>query len=111
MPKARLLISFIMLVCGSHMAYAGHQEAGDSAHEKKCEGMSQSNFSISGLDANKDGVITKEEYLAGDPRNTEKTFKHLDANGDGKLDIEEQKEIEAVYKAIHQLYKAKTTSI
>ncbi len=110
MTKTRLCIGFLMLVCGSHVAYAGHQEE-DTAHEKKCEGMLQGDFSISGLDANKDGVITKEEYLAGNPRNSEKIFNHLDANGDGKLDLEEQKQIEAVYKAIHQQYKAKTKSI
>jgi hypothetical protein len=51
------------------------------------------------------------EYLSGDSANTEKTYKHLDANSDGKLDLEEQREIEAVYKSIHDQYKAKNTSI
>ena len=76
MKKTRLWIGVLMLIGGSHIAYAGYQETGDTAHEKKCESMSQGDFSISGLDANKDGVITKEEYLAGNPRNTEKIFNH-----------------------------------
>ena len=111
MRKTGLWIGVLILVSGSHMAYANHHEAGADAHGEKCEGMAQGDFSISGLDTNKDGVITKQEYLASGAKNAEKTFKHLDANSDGKLDLQEQKEIEAVYKAIHQQYKAEKTSI
>lgn len=111
MKITRLWVGALMLIGGSQMVYANHVEAGDATHGEKCEGMLQGDFSISGYDANKDGVITLQEYLVGNPKNTEKTFKHLDENGDGKLDLQEQKEIEAVYKSIHQQYKTKTTAM
>ncbi len=111
MRKIGLWMSMVMLISGSHLAYANHHEAGEATHGEKCEGMTHGNFSISGLDANKDGVITQQEYLAGDTRNTEKMFKHMDANSDGKLDLDEQAQIEAVYKDIHQQYKEKKTSM
>ncbi len=111
MKKTSVWIGVLLFVVASQFAYANHHESGDAKHGDKCEGMTQGDFGISGLDANKDGAITKEEYLSGDKNNTEKTFKHIDANSDGKLDAPEQKEIEAVYKEIHQKYKAKTTTM
>lgn len=73
--------------------------------------MSNSNFSIYSFDVNKDGTISKSEYLDGNKSNNAKTFKHIDANGDGKLDQAEQTEIETVYKAFHQDIKSKNISI
>lgn len=111
MKKTTLLFVITCAVGISQLAYANHHEEGKSMDSGKCEGMSHGSFSISGLDANKDGDISKAEYLDGDQSNSEKVFKHIDANSDGKLDQSEQAEIEAVYKAIHQDYKAKNTSI
>ena len=111
MKNASILLMALCSLVLSQAAYANHHEAGESANDKKCEGMSNASFSISGLDANKDGIITKDEYLTGEQSNSEKTFKHIDANGDGQLDQAEQKEIEAVYKDIHQKYKSKNTNI
>ena len=111
MKKTSVWLNILMLISVSQMAYANHHESGEDKHGEKCAGMAHGNFSISGLDANKDGAITKEEYLAGDKNNTEKTFKHIDANTDGKLDTAEQKDIEAVYKDIHEKHKAKTTTM
>ncbi len=111
MKSPSILLFALCSILSSQLAFADHHETGDSAHEKKCEGMSNGSFSISGLDANKDGIITKEEYLTGDKSNSEKTFKHIDANGDGQLDQAEQKDIEAAYKDIHNKYKVKDTNI
>ena len=111
MNKTALLFVLTCSIGLSQLAYANHHEEGKSMDGAKCEGMSHGNFSISGLDVNKDGDITKSEYLDADKSNSEKVFKHIDANGDGKLDQSEQADIEAVYKAIHQDYKAKNTSI
>lgn len=43
------------------------------------------------LDANKDGKVTKEEFLAAPHRmaNAEQNFKAMDVNGDGSLTKEE----------------------
>lgn len=111
MKRPSILLVALCSIALSQLTYANHHEAGESTHEKKCEGMAHGDFSISGLDANKDGNISKEEYLTGDKSNSEKTFKHIDANSDGNLDQAEQKEIEAAYKDIHKKYKDKNTKI
>ncbi len=105
----RLTSVFLVLLIPSiyQNSYANHD-----GHGPDCQGMSP-NFSISYLDENKDGKITKQEYIAGDTDNTAKTFEHLDANHDGFLDKAEQDEIEKVYTLIHQEKMApkKTKSI
>jgi hypothetical protein len=111
MKKIMVLLAASLSLSVSLSVLANHHEEGQATGGEKCEGMSHGNFSISGLDANKDDVITLNEYLAGDQSNTEKVFKHIDANSDGKLDKAEQTDIEAVYKMIHQDSKAKHISI
>jgi len=111
MKKSALFVAIAFGIGLSQSANADHHNDSKSMDAAKCEGMSNSNFSISSLDVNKDGIISKSEYLDGNKSNNEKTFKHIDANGDGKLDQAEQTEIEAVYKAIHQDIKSKNTSI
>jgi hypothetical protein len=110
MKKISLLILVLSSVFLTTLSYANHHESSDAAGGK-CHDMSKANFGIGHFDSDKDGNISLQEYLAGDATNTEKTYQHLDANGDGKLDAQEQREIEAVYKSIHDQYKAKNTSI
>ena len=102
--KSTLVVAGVVV---SSAAFANHHEADNG----KCESMNSASFSISGLDTNNDQSISLDEYLKGDPNNTEKTFKHVDANKDNKLDFAEQKEIEAVYKLMHESYKSDTKSI
>ena len=111
MNKNLILLISLCFIGLSPLAYANHHEAGASGDEKKCEGMSHGTFSKSNLDTNKDGNISKEEYLSGDKLNSEKIFKHVDANNDGQLDSAEQKDIEAAHKDIHNKNKAKNTNI
>jgi hypothetical protein len=109
MKKISLLLIGLMAVFMSTQSYANHHESGDAGADANCHDMSQANFGIGHFDGDKDGNISLQEYLSGDAANTEHTYKHLDANSDGNLDAQEQKEIEAVYKSLHDAYKAKKT--
>ena len=111
MKKISILVFVLFSISLSALSQATEHGAADPAHGAKCEGMSNPGFGIGHFDSDKDGNISLQEYLAGDAANTEKTFKHIDANSDGKLDAQEQREIEAVYKNIHDQYKAKNTSL
>lgn len=83
----------------------------DSKIDIHCNDISQDDFSISYFDTDKDGNISLKEYLAADASNTERSYQHMDANGDGIIDKQEQQEIATVYKSIHEQYSAKKTSI
>ena len=111
LKKTGILLSLLAFIGASNFAYANHHEASDTQHGEKCAGMSNADFGISGLDADKNTKITLQEYLSGDKNNNEKTFKHVDAIGDGVLDIAQQKDIEAVYKAIHLKLMSKPTTM
>jgi hypothetical protein len=111
MKKLGSYLSAVVMMSAVNLAYANHHGEHGGHDGAKCEGMGNADFSISGLDTDKNKLITLQEYLAGDQTNTEKTFKHMDANSDGVLDAEEQLEIEAVYKAIHLKHKSKTTTM
>lgn len=111
MKKISIFVFALFSISLSALSQATQQGAADAAHGDKCQDMSHASFGIGHYDSDKDGSISLQEYLAADAVNTEKTYKHLDANSDGKLDAQEQQEIEAVYKAIHDQYKAKNTSL
>jgi len=111
MKRSALFVLIAFGICLSQAANANHHNESRSMDAAKCEGMSNSNFSISSLDVNKDGIISKSEYLDGNKSNNEKTFKHIDANSDGKLYQAEQTEIDSVYKAFHQDTQSKNISI
>ena len=70
-------------------------QANDSNSNDSCKDMGM-NTSITQSDANKDNVVTLEEYLATEKNNAMSMFKHIDANGDGKLDAAEQKVIDEI---------------
>jgi hypothetical protein len=111
MKKSYQLVVALGAVFLSTSIYANHHESGGAGHGANCHDMSKASFSIGHFDSDKDGNISLQEYLSGDASNNEKTYKHLDANSDGMLDAQEQREIEAVYKIIHDQHKAKSTSI
>jgi hypothetical protein len=97
----KLLIAATLLLC-TNLALANHHEAGEG-----CKNMEKMDFSMKNMDADKDGIITKEEYVKSAQGDVEKDFKHIDANNDGKLDANEQKDVEEVLKAMHGV-KTKT---
>jgi len=81
------------------------------AHDHGADQLDSEMFYLGDYDSNHDGNISLEEYLAGDSSNTEKIYHHLDANGDGVLDREEQLEIQAIYKMMQDQLKSKTRRI
>ena len=97
----KLLIAATLLLC-TNLALANHHEAGEG-----CKNMEKMDFSMKNMDADKDGIIIKEEYVKSAQGDVEKDFKHIDANNDGKLDANEQKDVEEVLKAMHGV-KTKT---
>lgn len=101
MTKASFLFATIF-VFASNMAVADHHES--------CKDMKNMDFSMKSMDADKDGIISKDEYAAANQTEINEKFKHIDANNDGKLDAKEQKDVEDVLKAIHSPSAKKPTS-
>ena len=93
----------VLLALSANIAMADHHEG--------CKNMDKADFSMKGLDTDKDGNISKDEYVAAGQADAEKNFKHIDANGDGKLDAAEQKDVEEVLKNMHSTHKSPTTSL
>lgn len=81
-------LAFSTLLFGAtHLAYADHHE-GHHGHDGY-------QHSWQDADANKDGVISKDEFMAKHQQRAERMFSKLDANKDGKVD---QAEREAMNK-------------
>jgi hypothetical protein len=102
--KAIVGITALMLGL-SQLAFANHHDGEDGG----CKKMMQEKSGMLDMDLNKDGAVSHDEYTAASLERAEKTFEHIDANNDGKLDDEEQhiaKEIWASrYKKHHaQVY-------
>ncbi len=101
----KLFITLVTLTAATATTLAYAQ------HDDQSLNMVPDVFSIVHYDNNHDGNISLQEYLAGDPSNTERVYRHLDANSDGVLDQQEQTEVEAVYQLMHQQTQTKAKSI
>jgi hypothetical protein len=108
MKKISYLAILFTIFVSMNAAFAKSGVAENSMHDEYAFDLGMADFGISHFDTNQDGSISLDEYLAGSPANTEKVYQHLDANSDGKLDKQEQLEIEAVYKQMHEQLKTKT---
>jgi len=98
--KKLLLGSVAVLAMASVPALADHHENGDmkgKKHEKRAE-MHKRMFEKH--DANGDGKVTKEEFMA----KVEERFNKMDADGNGEVTMEESR---AYYKAKHKKMKDK----
>jgi EF hand len=91
----KLIIVATFLFCTS-LAQANHHEGGEG-----CKNMQKMDFSMKSMDTDKDGIVSKDEYVKSAQGDVDKDFKHIDANSDGKLDAAEQKDVEDVLKAMH----------
>lgn len=84
MKTLQILAISSLLLGLSQAAYANHHEmnhdhAGDKMH------------SWQDADKNKDGVVSKDEFMAKHQARAEKMFSKMDANKDGKIDDAERK--------------------
>jgi Ca2+-binding EF-hand superfamily protein len=67
------------------------QTANADHHEMKHDHAGAHAHSWQDADANKDGVVSKDEFLAKHQESAEKMFSKMDGNKDGKLDETERK--------------------
>lgn len=79
MKTTHWLFTSSLLLGLSHVAYANHHMEDASANH--CDHP----------DRNKDGVISREEFMMKHQARAEKMFKRLDTNQDGKIDANERK--------------------
>ena len=82
-----VLVTLLSIASLSALAMEAGKEAGVTGIKKS--------------DANKDGMVSLDEYLANEKINATKMFQHIDANSDGKLDAAEQKDVDAVMKSMY----------
>lgn len=108
MKKFTSLAVLFTSLLSVNATFAKSGAAEDSMHDENVLELGMADFGIGHFDSNRDGNISLDEYLAGSPANNEKVYQHLDANSDGVLDKQEQLEIEAVYKQMHEQLKIKT---
>jgi hypothetical protein len=92
---ASVLLIFVL----SQFAFADHH-AGEN---DSCKKIMQEKQGMQDMDLNKNGVVSRDEFTTASLERAEKTFEHIDANKDGKLDDEEQKAANAVWAAQHSM--------
>jgi hypothetical protein len=110
MKKISYLAILFTVFVSTNGAFAKSGATENSMHDEHAFDLGMADFGISHFDTNQDGSISLDEYLAGSPANSEKVYQHLDANSDGQLDQQEQVEIEAVYRHMHEQLKTKTNN-
>jgi hypothetical protein len=82
----------------SQLAFANH----DGADGKHCERMKHD---MMDADTNKDGVISKDEFMAAHQARADKMFTMMDANHDGKIDQAERNAMKGKWKEHHEKHE------
>jgi Ca2+-binding EF-hand superfamily protein len=77
----------------TQLAYAKHGEGEHCDHKK--HGMMDN-------DTNKDGAISKDEFMSGHQARADKMFAKMDANNDGKIDQAERDAMKEKWKEHHK---------
>jgi len=83
--KKLLMVSAVGLTMLSIPAIAGHHEGGDHKKGAKVEEMFKS------ADADSNGAISKDEYMAHVQKKAAEKFAEKDANNDGSVSMDEAK--------------------
>ena len=90
------------LTLGSaQLAYAQH----DGADGKHC---AHKRHSMQDSDTNKDGAISRDEFMSSRQARAEQHFAKMDANKDGKIEQAERDAMKAKWKEHHNQSEIKT---
>jgi Ca2+-binding EF-hand superfamily protein len=79
----------------SQLAYANHHEGADG---KSCD---HKKHGMIDADVNKDGAISRDEFMSSHQARADKKFAMMDANKDGKIDQAERDAMKAKWKEHH----------
>jgi hypothetical protein len=89
MKKLHLALLAVLALGVSSVAYADHH-CKKHCDEKHCD---YKKHGMMDADANKDGVISRDEFMAAHKARAEEMFSAMDGNNDGKVDATERKAI------------------
>jgi EF hand len=93
--KSIHIVATVALALGlTQLAYANH----DGKDGKSCE---HKKHSMMDSDTNKDGAISRDEFMSGHQARADKMFAKMDANNDGKIDQAERDVMKAKWKEHH----------
>ena len=81
MKISQVLMAFTLTLGLAQIAHADHHDMGE---------MPAGHHGLLGADADKDGVISRDEFTEAHKARSEKMFEKLDANHDGKIDKTER---------------------
>jgi uncharacterized membrane protein YebE (DUF533 family) len=99
--KITHIVAIAALALGlTQVAYANHDGGDDKHCDRKKHGMQDS-------DVNKDGVISKDEFMTSHQARADKMFAKMDANNDGKVDQAERDAMKAKMKEHHKDHEMK----
>ena len=79
----------------TQLAYANHDGADGKHCAHKKHGMQDS-------DTNKDGAISRDEFMSSHQARAEQHFTKMDANNDGKIEQAERDAMKAKWKEHHK---------
>lgn len=82
--KTLQVLTMLTLALGLAQIASAEQSATDGKRCGRMQGMQES-------DTNKDGAVSREEFMAAHQARAEKIFAKMDANKDGKIDQAERK--------------------
>ena len=86
------IVAMVALALGlTQLAFAEH----NGKDGKHCERMKHD---MQDADTNKDGVISKDEFMAAHQARADKMFAMMDTNKDGKIDQAERDAMKAKWK-------------
>jgi Ca2+-binding EF-hand superfamily protein len=91
MKMTHIATAAVLALGLTQLAYANH-DGKDTGH---CERMKHS---MMDADTNKDGAISKDEFMASHQTRADKMFTKMDANKDGKIDQAERDAMKAKMK-------------